>query len=158
MKCKKAKKLLSPYFDGELKPGLASKVTGHLNICLGCAEEFRRLGRLRSLLAEDTGVPSSPFFWEGVKARIAEREEAPTRARLVYALALAALLLGGLIAGLLIEAGRMVTISDYLHSTLPRQGRTRLLLSDREVTRETVLRLTVLSEPAFAGERSDDDY
>ena len=161
MKCKKVKRLLSPHFDGELEPALANQVANHLDICLGCAEEFRRLSRLRTLITQDTSAMPPPFFWEGVKARIEEREAAselaPRRTRLVYGLALTALLLGGLFAILLMEAGRLVTISDYLRSTLPRQGRTHFLLSDREVNPETVLRLIILPEPAFAGERNGDD-
>lgn len=163
MKCKKAKKLLSLYFDGELMPEVTGQVAGHLDICLGCSEEFRGLGLIHSLLAGDAPAVPSQLFWEGVKARIAEgrepaREEAPPRIKLVYALALTGLLVGGLTVSMLMEAGRLVTISDYLRSALPRQGRTHLLLSDREVTLETVLRLTVLPEQAFAGEIYDDDF
>ncbi len=108
MRCRKAKKMLSPWLDGALAAAPESGFLRHLDRCPSCAREARQLkaitGALRAHWAE---AEPPPWLAAGVMARL---EEAP--ARPVYALRLKALSLA--VSVLLVFGLHSLVARDYL--------------------------------------------
>jgi anti-sigma factor RsiW len=75
MKCKTARDLLFRKIDAELLPDEDARLEEHLAGCTPCRREYRLL-RIPSVVAR-SGAPitPSPWFYQGVRARI--EEEAP---------------------------------------------------------------------------------
>jgi len=108
MKCKKARRKLNAFLDGELSVREADRVRQHLEACEQCAEELRALERLNGLLQ----LLPSPRFAVGLVAAIRRRAEGQLEVnrrpaaiagllpeRVVTAVAAALLMAVGLLAG-----------------------------------------------------------
>jgi hypothetical protein len=70
MRCKKAKKLISDYVDGELNSTERSSLEGHLESCEECRkilEDYKSIAGAAQKL--DAGSPS-PYLWTRIKQRI----------------------------------------------------------------------------------------
>jgi len=70
MNCKKAKKLISDYVDGELDLTKRSSLEEHLESCEGCRkilEDYRRITSTAQQL--EAGSPS-PYVWTRIKQRL----------------------------------------------------------------------------------------
>ncbi|SMB89875.1 Putative zinc-finger [Thermanaeromonas toyohensis ToBE] len=77
MRCWKARKLLSPYIDGELGEEERSSLEGHLANCPACQEELEALRKISEGLKDIYRQVKPPAgFAEGVMARIKAIEEA----------------------------------------------------------------------------------
>lgn len=76
MRCKRAKKLLTEFIDGELNNALEARVKDHLRVCDGCREAEKAL---RSIAveplrnAEKTKAPEE--IWHNIKNEITSRKE-----------------------------------------------------------------------------------
>ena len=51
MRCVKAKKLISPYIDGELGPMEKGQLEAHIRECAGCVKHFAELSKVHEMLA-----------------------------------------------------------------------------------------------------------
>ncbi|MGI9951973.1 zf-HC2 domain-containing protein [Moorellaceae bacterium AZ2] len=76
MKCRQAKKLLSPYIDNELSDAERAALEEHLNCCDACRLELEALKRISEGLKEIyQEVKAPPDFVDKVMKRIQELEE-----------------------------------------------------------------------------------
>jgi len=72
MNCKRAKRMISLYIDGELKKDREKEMFAHLETCSDCKEEMKFMSEmLKNLSAEETIEPS-PYFFSQIKAKIGE--------------------------------------------------------------------------------------
>lgn len=71
MNCKKAKKLLSAYIDGELKESQRDDISNYLEICNDCKKEYELISHQNNYLKQIVSIePSFNFrksFWQKVK-------------------------------------------------------------------------------------------
>jgi len=74
MKCKKIKRLVSLYIDGEIKPAEQRKMFAHLETCEDCQKEKNTLELLNRLLLPPEPIQPSPQFLFKVKQRIISAE------------------------------------------------------------------------------------
>ncbi len=70
MKCRKIKRLVSLYIDGEIKPAKQRKMFAHLETCEDCQKEKNTLEFLNRLLLPPGPIQPSPQFLFKVKQRI----------------------------------------------------------------------------------------
>lgn len=94
MKCKKGKKLMSIYLDGELSGSLLTDLKGHLNSCSLCRADYEFFRNLKGMLPEADINPSVYFkrgFWNKVKNE--EERKLKFFGRLVFVPAYAAAVL-----------------------------------------------------------------
>ena len=70
MKCKKVKRMISLYIDGELKPDNEKKLVDHLETCESCRKEKNIMKCLNQMLLPPTEVQPSPQFLFKVKQKI----------------------------------------------------------------------------------------
>jgi predicted anti-sigma-YlaC factor YlaD len=70
MKCKKIKRLVSLYIDGEIKPAKQRKMFAHLETCEDCQKEKNTLEFLNRLLLPPEPLQPSPQFLSKVKQGI----------------------------------------------------------------------------------------
>jgi anti-sigma factor RsiW len=78
--CWLVRRRLDAYQDGELSPGVRSRVASHVEGCESCARDLAALGRLRAALTQDPVDPSEAVwaaFWPEVRARIAATAPVP---------------------------------------------------------------------------------
>ncbi|GAB4523856.1 MAG: hypothetical protein Kow0047_33780 [Anaerolineae bacterium] len=66
---------LTAYYDGELAPEAQAKVHDHVQRCIACQDNLRRLDHLRQLLSRDAPVPwemlpSSQETWQQLARRL----------------------------------------------------------------------------------------
>ncbi len=107
MRCSKAKKLLSPYIDNELSAGQKHLIESHVKGCAACSTKLEVLRGLQSSFAH-LAMPQAPYgFATRVMSGIAERPKGvplllPVFTRLVEAAAIAAIILIGTKAGVLL--------------------------------------------------------
>lgn len=70
MKCKKIKRMISLYIDGELKPGNEKKLLAHLESCESCQKEKEKMECINQLLLPPKEIQPSPYFVSRVKQKI----------------------------------------------------------------------------------------
>ncbi|NLG84423.1 MAG: hypothetical protein GX493_07430 [Firmicutes bacterium] len=100
MNCRKIRRLLSPYLDEEMAPGVRLAVASHLSRCRGCQELFSEMRRIRLLLLATPRHPVPGDFARGWRSRLmAEKAPAASRPR-PFPLLIPAM--GTLILGLLV--------------------------------------------------------
>lgn len=75
MKCKKIKRLVSLYIDGELNPVKQKKMFEHLETCEDCQKEKKDLEILNRLLLPPEPIQPSPQFLYKVKQKIHSARE-----------------------------------------------------------------------------------
>ena len=75
MKCKLARKLLSPYLDGELEPSAKNSLLNHLRICPPCRRELEELETVGQVLRCLPELTPAPGFRTQLRERLA-REQA----------------------------------------------------------------------------------
>jgi len=76
MECKRVKRKLSAYLDGELSNRGMLEIEKHLKDCTSCVQEKESI--LASLNLIDESIPviePSPYFWTKLKYQILQREE-----------------------------------------------------------------------------------
>ncbi len=77
MTCAYVRRRLSEWIDGDLEPGVARRVGGHLAECAGCAQRARELRTVGRLLAQLPRLEAP----EAVAGQVAERISIETEAR-----------------------------------------------------------------------------
>jgi mycothiol system anti-sigma-R factor len=78
--CEEVLKDIETYLDGELGPGGAARVAGHLSQCRPCFDraEFQR--RLHQLVGIKCRTESPAHLWRRVRLMLEEEAEMPDRA------------------------------------------------------------------------------
>jgi anti-sigma factor RsiW len=104
MRCHRARRLLSPYLDGEVDPRRRASLVAHLSGCEACSAELRRLrDQQDALVVGDQVPPLPPDLWGSVLSALDDAERLPWhrrhRARLVQAACVAACVVLGFGAG-----------------------------------------------------------
>ena len=74
MRCSKAGKYLSPYFDGELGARDSALLETHLAQCDRCADELERVRQLHGLLSQAQRFSAPPAFHSKVMGRVIGRQ------------------------------------------------------------------------------------
>jgi hypothetical protein len=77
MKCAFVRRRLSEWIDGDLEPGLARRVEGHLSLCCDCAKRARELRAVGRLLACLPRLEAP----EAVASQVSQRIEMETETR-----------------------------------------------------------------------------
>jgi anti-sigma factor RsiW len=104
MKCSKARKLISPYIDGEL-PGRDPKtLEDHMKVCHQCRAEFEEGMELHNLFVNADGFKAPYGFHMRVMANISsgkirESSEIPVFARLAEAVVIVVVIAFGILSG-----------------------------------------------------------
>ncbi len=70
MKCKKVKRMISLYIDGEIKPNNEKKLFDHLETCESCQKEKDLLECITQMLLPPKEIQPSPQFVFQVKQKI----------------------------------------------------------------------------------------
>jgi predicted anti-sigma-YlaC factor YlaD len=70
MKCKKVKRMISLYMDGELKPDNEKKLFEHLETCESCRKEKNLLECINQMLLPPKEIQPSPQFLFKLKQKI----------------------------------------------------------------------------------------
>ncbi len=70
MKCKKVKRMISLYIDGELKPDNEKKLLAHLETCESCQKEKKLMECIYQMLLPPKEIQPSPHFLFKVKQKI----------------------------------------------------------------------------------------
>jgi len=119
MKCHRIRKKLSVYQDRELKPEEQEAISGHLQSCQSCREQYAEFERLWQTLGGIEEIDLGPWFYRQVVERIKkppERGLLPALQRgfqLLRAQAIASVLLAvGILVG--IYLGDVMVRSDFL--------------------------------------------
>ena len=69
MKCRKVKRLISLYIDGEIKPVRQKKLFNHLDTCECCQKEKNALEIVTRMLVPPKEIQPSPQFLFKVKQK-----------------------------------------------------------------------------------------
>ena len=79
MNCKKVRRfLMTDYVDGELRPGIRSRIKEHLTGCSGCRTLEQALQKKAIEPFKNAQKVQAPgIVWEGIKEAIAVPERAP---------------------------------------------------------------------------------
>ncbi|MBN2337689.1 MAG: zf-HC2 domain-containing protein [Acidobacteria bacterium] len=148
MKCKTARDLLFRKIDAELSGDEDARLEEHLAGCASCLREYRLL-RIPSLVARSsTPITPSPWFCQGVRARI--EEESPGMAlwtsvqtlahRMIPTLAGVTLALLAAFAYLQMRAPDAALFRDYDGVYLSDDQSHRMLVAEQtDITYESVL-------------------
>jgi len=76
MRCRKVKKKLSAFVDGEFKEKEKNKILSHLSTCPSCEQETKTLFSLQALLEEGKEtIQPSLYFINKLEQRIAQLEK-----------------------------------------------------------------------------------
>jgi anti-sigma factor RsiW len=75
MKCRKVRKKLSAYQDGELKPQEREEISRHLQTCPYCREQYEELDRIWKRLGGLEQVSPGPWFYRHVVRKINENRQ-----------------------------------------------------------------------------------
>lgn len=76
MRCRKVRKRLSAFLDGEVGEMVKERIALHLEGCSSCGNDARALSSLSLLLKEGReSIKPSPYFWNKLEQRIAQTEE-----------------------------------------------------------------------------------
>lgn len=70
MECKKAKKLISLYLDGEIEGPQQDILLGHLDSCQECKQEMKVLSTLMEKVSATPDIEPSPYFFVKIKQKI----------------------------------------------------------------------------------------
>lgn len=78
-RCRKIRKWLGPYFDGELSRSKKALVETHLEDCLSCRRELARFQRLGALIQQGVTAPEAEgdSVFEGMHRKIREEIRVP---------------------------------------------------------------------------------
>ncbi|MBC7247494.1 MAG: zf-HC2 domain-containing protein [Actinobacteria bacterium] len=124
MRCKKAKRLIGPYLDGELDGGTAGELGNHLGSCLRCAHSLDRMKFLLGALADLPAVVPTDLETRRLLNRLRqEMASPPTTSRIhvssrklvpagIAAVAILALLATGIAWPLLRHREPAVTVQE----------------------------------------------
>ncbi|MFA5780291.1 MAG: zf-HC2 domain-containing protein [Elusimicrobiota bacterium] len=74
MNCKKAKKLLSAYLDGEMNEHCRQDISEHLKICSDCNKEYGILFHQDTYLKQHDSIEPSPVFRQNFWRKIRDAE------------------------------------------------------------------------------------
>jgi len=77
MRCKKAKRLIGPYLDGELDGGTAGKLGSHLDSCRRCAHSLDRMKALLGALADLPAVVPTDLETRRLLNRLRQETASP---------------------------------------------------------------------------------
>ena len=75
MDCQKAERLISLYTDGELKENQEKELIAHTNVCQQCRKEMELTMKVLEELPAYRPPDVSPYFLEGIKAKIAQQRK-----------------------------------------------------------------------------------
>jgi len=106
MKCKKIKKHLSAYVDGQTDKALQSQIEAHLQTCDECSAQVEQYRQTWEWLGEEITPQPNPFFAAKVWRRIREIE-APAELKIQWLhrferMLIPAIVAAGLILGILL--------------------------------------------------------
>lgn len=104
MKCSNAKRLISPYMDGELDTDLKQSLRTHMDNCAKCGSEFDEAVKLRGLLARAERFKAPYGFATRVMANAAAdktggRAWMPLFAKFAETVVVLAMVAAGIISG-----------------------------------------------------------
>ncbi|MGB8656567.1 MAG: zf-HC2 domain-containing protein [Candidatus Zixiibacteriota bacterium] len=75
MRCRKARKRLSAFVDGELGEREKEGISRHIETCPSCGEKAKALSSLSVLLREEKeSIEASPYFWNRLEQAIIRAE------------------------------------------------------------------------------------
>lgn len=74
MKCKKVKKRLLIFIDGDLSEKHRIKIQNHLNGCPDCLKQLNVLSKIWDVTGELEKIEPSPYLWNKLSLRIVEYE------------------------------------------------------------------------------------
>jgi predicted anti-sigma-YlaC factor YlaD len=75
MRCRKVRRKLSAFLDGEVREKEKEKIASHLKACSSCGEKARILSSVLTLLEKGReSIKPSPYFWNRLDHRIAQIE------------------------------------------------------------------------------------
>jgi predicted anti-sigma-YlaC factor YlaD len=75
MRCRKIRKKLPAFLEGEIGDRKRERIASHLEICVSCGEEAKVLSSLSVLLREEKeSIKASPYFWNKLEQRIIQAE------------------------------------------------------------------------------------
>ena len=74
MKCKKVRKKLLIFIDGELSEKHRIEIQNHLNGCPDCLKQVNVLSKIWDIAGELERTEPSPYLWNKLSLRIAEYE------------------------------------------------------------------------------------
>jgi len=76
MRCRKVRRRLSAFLDGEFGEREKGRIAAHLKACPACGEEVKSLSSLSVLLKEEKeSINPSPYFWGKLEQEIGLIEE-----------------------------------------------------------------------------------
>ena len=104
MKCSKARKLISPYIDGELPERDTKSLEDHMKVCHKCRVEFEENKELHNLFANADGFKAPYGFQPRVMANIRSGKarglsEIPVFARFAEAFVIIVVIAFGILSG-----------------------------------------------------------
>lgn len=73
MICKKYRKIMSGYFDGELSPSNLEKLIQHLDSCVSCRSYFEDLKVIQDKITSFKPAEASAEYSRGVAERVVQR-------------------------------------------------------------------------------------
>ena len=108
MKCKKVRKKLLIFLDGELPEKQKIEIRNHLNGCTDCLNQIDVLSKLLDISIKPKRIESSPYLWNKLSLRIAEYESSQnlfsaffeTMARYAVPAAVIVIFLSGIFIGI----------------------------------------------------------
>ena len=74
MDCKKAKKLISFYLDGEIEGPQSDMMLEHLDVCPQCKQDMKVLSALMGKIKVPQDIEPSPYFFVKIKQKIKAQE------------------------------------------------------------------------------------
>jgi tetratricopeptide (TPR) repeat protein len=77
MKCKKAKKWISQYIDGDLDTDRASALEKHLETCRDCPQFMEDIQRIKQTAKDLAKTDPSGQTWFRIQARLKQKTQAP---------------------------------------------------------------------------------
>lgn len=75
MDCRKIRRKLSAYQDGELADSQRDQIEQHLKQCSTCSLALQQLNQLWNLMDSVDTIKSAPYFWTRLSQRLQERSE-----------------------------------------------------------------------------------
>jgi anti-sigma factor RsiW len=112
MKCSKARKLISPYIDGELSEGDKSKFEEHAIACESCRSEMKEIQGVHQLFVNTEKCEAPLGFHAKVMATVGTTRTGrlfwvPIPVRLAEAVVVLVLIAAGLVSGTFLVRGLM---------------------------------------------------
>ncbi len=124
--CQAAREQLGAYADGEISSGNAAEIEQHVRQCPTCTHELAGLRQMIDRFADATAVKVPPELWSSIERRL---DEVPPngqiarpvlRRRWLFAAAagMAAVIGGGLLAGIWLRSGADTAMADEVNFEL----------------------------------------